>query len=80
VHIWEFKNNLNGHWYHCIDKAINWLDGRSVRFEMAIDITEHKNLVEELKEKEKFFTDVFSSIQDGISILDKEMFAQPRKL
>ncbi|RJP18013.1 MAG: PAS domain S-box protein [Candidatus Abyssobacteria bacterium SURF_5] len=41
-YVWEFQNPVNRHWYHCIDRAIRWPDGRMVRFEMAIDITEHK--------------------------------------
>lgn len=41
-YIWEFQNTVNQHWYHCIDKAIRWPDGRLVRYEMAIDITESR--------------------------------------
>jgi two-component system cell cycle sensor histidine kinase/response regulator CckA len=37
------------------------------------DITEHKRAEEALKEGERFLFDIFSSIQDGISILDKDM-------
>ncbi len=41
---WEFCNTRNGRWYQCHDKAIYWVDGRLARMEMAIDITEHKEL------------------------------------
>ena len=41
-HIWEFQNTVNQRWYHCIDRAIKWPDGRWVRYEMAIDIHEAK--------------------------------------
>lgn len=37
------------------------------------DITEQKQISEIMQEKERFLSSVFSSIQDGISILDKEM-------
>lgn len=40
--IWEFQNTVTGRWYLCIDKAIQWHDGRLVRMEVAIDITERK--------------------------------------
>lgn len=40
--VWEFQNTLNKRWYLCIDKAIPWADGRTVRMEVAIDITERK--------------------------------------
>jgi len=47
-YIWEFQNRSNQHWYRCIDKAIRWPDGRMVRYEMAIDITERKKTEEML--------------------------------
>jgi PAS domain S-box-containing protein len=37
------------------------------------DITEKKRLEEELKNKEKFLSDVFNSIGDGLSVLDKNL-------
>ena len=39
---WEFKNTVNDRWFLCIDKAIPWVDGRLVRMELAIDVTERK--------------------------------------
>ncbi|BAL24406.1 GAF domain-containing protein [Azoarcus sp. KH32C] len=39
-HVWEFRNTLNGRWYHIYDRAIEWLDGRIVRLEIATDITQ----------------------------------------
>jgi len=39
---WEFQNTVNKRWYLCIDKAIPWTDGRLVRMEVAIDITERR--------------------------------------
>ena len=41
---WEFRNSKNGHWYQCLDKAVRWPDGRLVRLEIALDITERKEL------------------------------------
>ncbi|MDP3759281.1 MAG: HAMP domain-containing sensor histidine kinase [Ramlibacter sp.] len=40
--VWEFQNTVNGRWYLCIDKAIPWSDGRLVRMEVAIDVTDRK--------------------------------------
>lgn len=42
VHVWEIKNTQNGRWYQCRDQAITWIDGRTVRLEIATDITERK--------------------------------------
>lgn len=41
---WEFRNTINRRWYLCIDQAIPWVDGRLVRMEAAVDITERKQL------------------------------------
>ncbi len=41
--------------------------------EVVRDISERKKAEKELKEKERFLTNIFTSIQDGISILDKEL-------
>ena len=38
-YIWEFRNEVTGNWYRCSDKAIRWIDGALVRFELASDIT-----------------------------------------
>lgn len=45
----EFQDIKTGKWHQCIDRAINWPDGRLVRMEIAIDITEHKLAKENLK-------------------------------
>ena len=42
TYIWEFQNEANGKWYRCSDRAIEWIDGRMLRMEMAIDITSEK--------------------------------------
>lgn len=41
---WEFRNTKDGRWYQCLDKAVRWPDGRLVRLEVALDITERKEM------------------------------------
>jgi diguanylate cyclase (GGDEF)-like protein len=48
VYVWEFQNTVNQRWYQCRDQAITWIDGRVVRMEIATDITERKNIEEQL--------------------------------
>lgn len=48
VHVWEIQNTRNLRWYECRDRAMRWEDGRLVRVEVAIDITESKRIKEEL--------------------------------
>lgn len=45
--VWEFYNPLIKRWFYLTDKIISWPDGRDVRFELAIDITEKKQMEEE---------------------------------
>ena len=42
AHVWETQNAVTKRWYQCSDKAIQWPDGRWVRFELANDITTKK--------------------------------------
>jgi PAS domain S-box-containing protein len=48
-YVWEHRNDANGRWYRCIDKAIRWEDGRLLRYEMAIDVTKSKAAEELLR-------------------------------
>ena len=50
-YIWEFQNEVTQRWYRCIDRAIDWPDGRKVRYEMAVDITKQKQAEEALIRK-----------------------------
>jgi len=40
---------------------------------MFMDITDRRNAEEQIRDNDRFLQDIFSSIQDGISILDKDM-------
>jgi len=48
-YLWEYQNPDSRRWYQCQDQAIRWFDGRLVRLEIAIDITEHKLLEQRLR-------------------------------
>ncbi len=47
VCVWETKNPLTGKWYINHDRAIQWLDGRMVKLQIASDITIIKEMEEE---------------------------------
>jgi signal transduction histidine kinase/ligand-binding sensor protein/ActR/RegA family two-component response regulator len=47
IHKWEFQNTLTGKWFNIHDRAIEWIDGRLVRLEIATDISERKQSEEE---------------------------------
>ncbi len=65
-YIWEFRNTVNQRWYRCIDKVINWPDGRLVRYEMAIDIQDRKEAEEALKESEEKYRSIFENAVEGL--------------
>jgi signal transduction histidine kinase/PAS domain-containing protein/ActR/RegA family two-component response regulator len=44
VYVWDFQNTVTGEWYTCRDRAINWIDGRTVRLEAASNITQLKKI------------------------------------
>ena len=50
---WEFQNTSNGRWYDIYDRAIEWIDGRIVRLEIARDVTERKQVEEAVRESEE---------------------------
>ena len=49
VHVWDFQNTVTQRWYQCRDQAIKWVDGRYVRIEIAVDITDNKLAMQQLE-------------------------------
>jgi PAS domain S-box-containing protein len=65
---WEFQNTVTGRWYEIRDRAIRWVDGRIVRLEIAIDITERKQAEEELQKSEEQYRRLVELSPDAIGI------------
>ena len=53
VHVWDDKNPVTGKWYINYDRAIEWMDGRLVRLQIATDVTEFKHMEEKLRQTQK---------------------------
>ena len=49
----ELQHELSGHWYHIHERAIRWVDGRTVRVRIAADITARKHIEEVNQEQQK---------------------------
>ncbi|MBW1896977.1 MAG: PAS domain S-box protein, partial [Deltaproteobacteria bacterium] len=62
----QFQNRVNGRWYRCIDKAIEWPDGRMVRYEIAIDIHELKLAENAFREGEERYRRIAEAVTDYI--------------
>ncbi|MCU0848275.1 MAG: response regulator [Spirochaetes bacterium] len=82
VYSWEFHNPVNNRWYLCRDTAITWTDGKTVRMEIAADITDIKNKEQQLRQAQKMetvgnlagglahdFNNVLSGITGTISLM-----------
>ena len=52
VLVWEIQNSVTHRWYQCRDQAIPWVDGRLVRLEIAVDITDSKLVEQQLRESQ----------------------------
>ena len=50
VHIREYHDSKIGKWFQIRNRAIRWVDGRTVRLEIAEDITDQKQAEIELKQ------------------------------
>lgn len=49
----EIPHALSGHWYHVHERAIRWVDGRTVRVQIAADITDRKHIAEVYQQQQK---------------------------
>ncbi|MBI5637272.1 MAG: PAS domain S-box protein [Nitrospinae bacterium] len=67
---WEFQNTKNGRWYQIRDRAIDWVDGRLVRLEIALDITEGKAAEVALRESEELLRSITDNAGTVIFLKD----------
>jgi len=72
IHTWEFQNTVTGHWFYIHDRAIEWVDGRIVRLEVATDITTRKLTESKLAEERERLAVTLASIGDGVITTDTE--------
>ncbi len=72
IHTWEFQNTITKRWYYIHDRAIRWVDGRTVRLEIATDITERKKTETNLAAERERLAVTLRSINDGVIATDTE--------
>lgn len=53
VYVWHDKNPVINKWFVNHDRAIEWIDGRLVKIQIAIDISELKEAEQELQQARK---------------------------
>ncbi len=67
---WEFTNDILHKTYSIVDKIITWPDGRDVRFEMAVDISERKEAEEKNNALLRFQNEMLDTAAVWIDTLD----------
>ncbi len=72
THTWEFQNRVNRRWYRCIDRAIRWGDGRDVRFEIAFDISDQKEIENKLSEVKQLQSTILDNAGDMIFLIEAD--------
>jgi PAS domain S-box-containing protein len=71
--VWDFQNETSLRWYRCLDRAITWADGRIVRYELAVDITDRREAEEALRKSEEKYKYLTESMNDIVWTTDLEM-------
>ncbi|BAI60106.1 putative histidine kinase [Methanocella paludicola SANAE] len=64
---WEFHNPTVNRDFGIVDRIIKWPDGRDVRFEIALDITERNQASESLRESEEDLRAAFEQAAVGMT-------------
>ena len=65
VVVWQGKNPISKKWYMNHDRAVEWIDGRMVRIQIAIDITDFKKMEDALINAQKM--EAVGTLASGIA-------------
>ena len=71
-HVSDFYNTHTGRWFHCIERAIEWPDGRMVRHQIAMDITERKQAEERLRQTHELLHSLIMDLPMPVILKDAE--------
>ncbi|MGQ9757989.1 MAG: ATP-binding protein [Actinomycetota bacterium] len=66
---WEYRNPLLCRDFFILDRIIRWPDGRKVRFELALDVTERKEVEHRLRALESELVSIYQAAPIGIGMV-----------
>lgn len=69
---WEYHNPVLDRDYLIVDRIIRWPDGRAVRFELALDITERKQAERALQAVATELAGIYRAAPVGIGVVSPE--------
>ncbi len=69
---WEYHNPLSHMDVDIVDQLIRWPDGRDVRLEIAVDVTEQKRAKEALRKSEKQLRSIFAAMTHVVLVFDAQ--------
>ena len=69
---WEFHNQLLNKDFAITDRLIDWPDGRKVRFEIAIDVTQQKSAEQALRASEEKFRSLIDQASEMLFLHDMQ--------
>ena len=69
---WDHHNPLTHTDVAIVDQIVRWPDGRDVRLEFAMDVTERKRVEKALKKSEEKLRSIFSAMEDVIFVIDRD--------
>ncbi len=72
-YLWEFYNPIIDKHLMIVDRIIKWTDGRDVRFEIAIDITERKRAEEELEKYKDHLEELVKERTEELNEVNREL-------
>ncbi len=67
---WEYRSPVLNRDFLATDRIIKWPNGRDVKFELAIDITERKQAERALRDSEEQYRAVFDNAGIGLNVID----------
>ncbi len=65
-YVWEFQNLKTNTWFRCADRVIDWIDGRKLRMELAIDITKEVEYRKNLERSQERYSLATTASNNGI--------------